>query len=77
MENREKMRQHFAAGLDADTMERYAGHLEKLAADNADSNELRCLAYAGDYVPMLSGTIGMRYGCRQRGCGLIPKYETD
>ena len=35
------------------------------------------MAYATDYVPMLSGTMGMRYGCRQRGYGLIPKYETD
>ena len=76
-ENREHMRQHFASGLDANTMGRYAMHLEKLAMDNADSHELRCLAYANDYVPMLSGTIGMRYGGRQRGCGLIPKYETD
>ena len=31
---------------------------------------------AVDYVPMISGTVGIRYGCRQKGCGLIPKYET-
>ena len=76
-ENREKMRKHFAAGLDLPALERYNMHLEKLAQDNEGCNELRCLAYSNDYVPMLTGTIGMRYGCRQRGCGLIPKYETD
>ena len=71
------MRIHFAEGLDACCLEQYCKHLTKLAMDNEDCSELRHLAYAADYVPMLSGTVGMRNGCRQRGCGLIPKYETN
>ncbi len=71
------MRAHFAKGLDAKALGLYSKHLTKLAKDNPGCSELRHLSYAADYVPMLSGTVGMRYGCRQKGCGLIPKYETD
>ncbi len=55
----------------------YTKHLKKLAADNPNCTELRNLSMAADYVPMLSAKAAQRYGCRQKGCGLIPKSETD
>ncbi len=76
-ENKAKLRAHFARGLDPKALELYTKHLTKLAKDNPGCNGLRNLSLAVDYVPMLSATAAMRYGCRQKGCGLIPKNETD
>ena len=33
------------------------------------------LSLALDYVPMITGTVAIRYGCRQANCGVIPKSE--
>ena len=76
-ESIEKMRRHFAEGLDADTLAKYTKHLRKLAKDNAETNELLALSMALDYVPMISGSVAIRYSCRHEGCGVIPKRETD
>ena len=67
------MRQDFAKGIDANALEKYTKHLKKLAEDNPAAKELVNLSLSLDYVPMISASVAMRYGCR---CGKIPKSET-
>ena len=67
----DRMRRHFARGLDATALEKHNKHLTQLASENKDCNDLVHLSLASDYVPMISGAVAMRYCCRQKGCGLI------
>ncbi len=72
-----QMRACFAKGLDKKATATFNGHLTRLAVGNPDAKELTTLAAAMDYVPMLSETVAMRYGCRQAGCDVVPKHETE
>ena len=71
----DKMRQTFAACFDAKAMKLFEDHVNKLAADSTNGRSLLALAAIHDYNPMISRTFGMRYACRQAGCGFIPRGE--
>ena len=73
----DKMRKTFAQGLDASALRSFTERVDKLAADNTNGRRLMELTAIQDYGPMISRTFGMRYACRQAGCGFIPRSETD
>ena len=72
-----KMRQHFAAGLDAAAMEKFNEHVKDVTEKSTFGRGVLEYAAIHDYNPMISRTFAMRYACRQRDCGFVPKSEAD
>ena len=73
----DKMRKTFVAGLDAAAMTKVRMHVADVTRKCSNGRSLLEYAAIHDYNPMISRTFAMRYACRQKGCGFIPKSETD
>ena len=56
----DKMRRHFARGLDATALDKHNKHLATLAKENRDCTDLLHLSLALDCVPVISGAVAMR-----------------
>ncbi len=69
------MKNHIAEGLDAGALEKLNAHVRHTTERCTNGRGMLEYAAVQDFNPMIAKAFAMRYACRQRGCGLVPKSE--
>ncbi len=69
------VRMTIAKGLDKRAMEVYISKVEKIAAKEEPTQELKAMMAGADFMPMVSETVSYRYSCRRSECRMIPLRE--
>ena len=72
-----EVRMTIAKGLGKRAMEVYISNVEKIAAKEEPTQELKAMMAGADFMPMVSETVSYRYSCRRSECRIILLREAQ